>query len=131
MNDSWFEAAACRGKHADLWFPPQYGEDLDDIPRVHHNLYYDVARMVCDRCDLRSDCEVLGVDEEYGMWGGRSPHERRKGSPFASPKRELSYKAIRECIPEHSPAIHIGVTDMKSLRSQVIAVSVRKTPVSS
>ena len=37
---------------------------------------YDAVRVYCARCPVSEECADAGRSEEYGMWGGKSPHER-------------------------------------------------------
>lgn len=117
----WLDEAACKGKHMDIWFPPMYGDE--PATRASHNLYYDIARMVCDVCSIRKECDVLGTDEEYGMWGGRSPQERFRKLPYTPPRRSITLQQVIHTIPKHNAKVPI---DIKSLRVSVAALSIRK-----
>jgi len=105
----------------DLWFPPQYGDE--PATRASHNQYYDIARMVCAECSIRKECDLLGAEEEYGMWGGRAPQERFRKIPYTSPRRSLTTKQISVSIPNHDSAVPI---DIKSLRVSISVISIRK-----
>lgn len=43
------------------------------------NRSYDIAREVCAKCPLMAPCLIRAVEdgEEFGMWGGAKPKERR------------------------------------------------------
>lgn len=71
---SWADEAACAGHPADWWFPTdtgrrraRYGDDRQ-------------AKQVCARCPVINDClaHALTHDERDGVWGGKSPEERRR-----------------------------------------------------
>jgi len=40
---------------------------------------YNMAREVCDRCPVRYEClqDALDRDEQWGMYGGLTPNERK------------------------------------------------------
>src|SRR6188472_3108903 len=69
MTDTdWRESAICKQVDPQLWFPEKAGDNGEE------------AKRVCRRCPVRSDCleSALADDEQYGIWGGASPDERRK-----------------------------------------------------
>ena len=113
----WLEDSLCKGKHVDLWFPPS------DLPKSLHSAFYDVAKLVCDQCPVRLDCKKLGAKEEFGMWGGLTPNDRRRGSPYSPPKRTLTHKQIETLIPKHNRAVTL---DIKPLRTSILAAASRK-----
>ena len=36
------------------------------------------AKEICMRCPVISECLQVGVYEEYGIWGGTTPDQRKK-----------------------------------------------------
>lgn len=40
------------------------------------------AKEACGFCPVRYDCAELGEDEEFGVWGGMSPDDRRAAKRF-------------------------------------------------
>lgn len=70
----WTDQALCKDFHGELWFPPS----LDDraVPESH---YYEIAKMVCEQCPVQDQCRELGEEEEFGVWGGWSPKDRKRG----------------------------------------------------
>lgn len=45
------------------------------------NMYYmaiDTARQICMRCPVMDKCLKVGMFEDYGIWGGTTPQQRRK-----------------------------------------------------
>lgn len=65
----WVEDALCREVGDEIFFPP------DDKPVSRD--FYRTAKTVCRRCTVRMKCLEYGLDENYGVWGGTSPAERR------------------------------------------------------
>lgn len=68
MSDRpWQELGKCRGLDPDLFFPGR-GEVTED------------AKAVCAGCPVREPCLQYALDggEQFGIWGGRSEHERRR-----------------------------------------------------
>jgi WhiB family transcriptional regulator, redox-sensing transcriptional regulator len=63
----WHERALCSQMDPELWFPEPWE---DDGP----------AKLICSRCPVQSAClaQALDANEEYGVWGGLSPEERRE-----------------------------------------------------
>ncbi len=61
----WMADAECRGVDPALFFL------LPGAP-------YDVARAVCVRCPVRTECLEYALDngERFGMWGATSERER-------------------------------------------------------
>jgi transcriptional regulator of acetoin/glycerol metabolism len=40
------------------------------------------AKEACGFCPVQSECGELGEDEEFGVWGGQSPEDRRANKRF-------------------------------------------------
>lgn len=76
MNTDWKRSAACRGKNPRLWFPlelktsgPEFGaQGMRDAAE---------AKSYCRECPTRAECLEYGLYEESGIYGGRTPRERR------------------------------------------------------
>ena len=75
--------ALCKDVHIDLFFPPIFNEERSGT----ESKYYDLGRLVCANCTQRKACDALGASEDHGMWGGRTPKERREFIPFNPTKR--------------------------------------------
>jgi hypothetical protein len=59
----WMEFARCSGTAVDFFDPKQYQE----------------ARNICASCPVLEECKAHGLaHEQYGVWGGLSPEQRRK-----------------------------------------------------
>ena len=70
-NLRWREAAACRDRDTDLFFPVGVTG-----PAVAHIA---AAKAVCQGCEVRSECLQFAIttNQEFGVWGGTSEEERR------------------------------------------------------
>lgn len=64
----WMKSALCRGRKADLWYPPLEAK----VPEQ----YYAIGRELCHRCPIWDTCLDAGLEEKWGMWGGLTPQER-------------------------------------------------------
>lgn len=75
----WMGLAACSDhRHPQLWFPDR-GESMGP------------ARAVCATCPVESDCLAYALrwNIQHGIWGGRSPQERRRLRAGAGRPRRL------------------------------------------
>jgi hypothetical protein len=70
---NWEERALCKELHSEMWYPPLFKEDR----LVPESQYYDLGKYVCENCPVIEQCRTAGADEEYGMWGGQTPKDRR------------------------------------------------------
>lgn len=118
----WLSQALCKKKHSDLWFPPFELSDGTPVPRSAHSQYYDVSRLVCDVCPVRQRCEALGAEEEFGLWGGTTPNDRKRGVGRTVPSKQLTPAQILTMIPKQGPI----TLDIKPLRTQILSVAKRK-----
>lgn len=93
---SWVERGACYNAPAlaDLFYPSK----ADAVEA------YATARAVCARCDVRLACldYAVATGETLGMWGGRTPKERREIARRrrAFTRRVDEVRASREDTPE-------------------------------
>ena len=73
-NSGWQQLAACRGEDSSHFFAPSYFEK-----RHEKNAREAVAKAICGRCPVRTDCleYALDVRETHGIWGGLNEMERR------------------------------------------------------
>ena len=71
----WEEAACAGGReNPELFFPQGDGRKIG--PKIAR------AKAVCARCPLREECLAWALKHhdltrEHGIWGGKTPHERR------------------------------------------------------
>lgn len=68
-DDRWMELAKCHGDDAVKWFPAQGERHL-----------ISVAKRYCADCPVRQSCLDYALDNSiaHGVWGGRSPSERKR-----------------------------------------------------
>jgi WhiB family transcriptional regulator, redox-sensing transcriptional regulator len=69
---TWWDFAACLGTDTDSFFPAK-GQPSG------------AAKRLCARCPVRAQCLEYALDYEsthlgapHGVWGGKSPQQRRK-----------------------------------------------------
>jgi hypothetical protein len=61
----WQQAAACRGKGPDPWFPGgTQGRTTERLVSEQE------AVELCERCPVRVECAEAGMREKWGVWGG-------------------------------------------------------------
>jgi len=68
----WTEMALCRtpeGENVDLFYPET---------TAHGGNHLAPARKLCLDCAVRYECLRFGLDEQWGVWGGHSPSQRRR-----------------------------------------------------
>ena len=75
-RDHWREAAACRGKAHTIFFPPT------GIGLAIYEKGWNDARAICATCTVTQQCLELvlafpDTDDKWGMYGGKTPAERR------------------------------------------------------
>lgn len=88
---TWLQDALCRGKNADLWFPPM--EEANQAP------YYRIGKSLCYRCPVWKECLKYAQDnnEVWGCWGGLTPQERR--NPHKTPHGTIEkYRIGCRCV---------------------------------
>jgi WhiB family redox-sensing transcriptional regulator len=65
----WRERANCRGIDTNLFYPEVSGGD------------WTTPRRVCANCEVRVECREealsVGADDQFGIWGGLGPAQRR------------------------------------------------------
>ena len=66
----WFDSAACRNLPSSMFFTNNNYSRPDS--REEH-----AAKQVCHTCPVRVECLAFGLEERHGIWGGRTPRERR------------------------------------------------------
>ena len=69
----WSDDSLCRGLHQEMFYPPLLKEDRT----APESQYYALGKFVCENCPVIEECREAGQDEEYGLWGGQSPKDRR------------------------------------------------------
>lgn len=66
VSEEWRDGALCATVDPQLFFP----ETTEEAK---------VAKQLCRTCDVVEQClqYALAKDEQYGIWGAKSPNERR------------------------------------------------------
>lgn len=118
--DDFFPDALCRSYSHEIWFPPAFDED----PTGTDSEYFEVAKMVCSVCTHKSACKVQGEEEKYGVWGGTTPSERRRGIERPT-KRHMSNAAL-ELLPATGERVYIN-----PLRDKIRLVTRKRQQISS
>jgi WhiB family redox-sensing transcriptional regulator len=74
-DGAWQLKAACRGPHAEIFFPPARPERRDERAARERE-----AKAICATCKVRSACleYALRIREPHGVWGGLSELERKE-----------------------------------------------------
>lgn len=63
----WRVQAACRGRNTWMWFPAR--GDVETLA---------AAKKICDSCFVREQCLEANLDQNDGVFGGKSGRERRQ-----------------------------------------------------
>jgi hypothetical protein len=113
----WTEQGLCRKYHTDLWFPPVFSDERT----APESQYYEIAKMVCEQCPVISKCKHLGEDEEFGVWGGTSPQDRKTGTTKV-PKKVLPSQHL-DLLPAPNPQ---ELLDIPALKAQLKPVLKRR-----
>jgi WhiB family redox-sensing transcriptional regulator len=59
----------------DIFFP----EDLSTPGQSHmRNMATETAREICLRCPVMAKCLEVGMFEDFGIWGGATPEQRKR-----------------------------------------------------
>ena len=81
---SWREDATCKELPDIFFYPPLFKSERT----APEHTYYWMGKMACHWCPVRSECEAEGKEEEFGLWGGKTPKERL-GKDVKHPSRVL------------------------------------------
>lgn len=67
----WWDKGACKGVDQAVFFPPD-GGSADDL--------YAAGKELCARCFVRDECldDALSRKDQWGLWGGMTPDERKR-----------------------------------------------------
>lgn len=60
----------------DIFFPEEFYRRGSDVVTVR--IATDTAREICMRCPVMAKCLKVGMFEEFGIWGGTTPEQRKK-----------------------------------------------------
>jgi hypothetical protein len=111
----WSDDALCTGLHSEMWFPPLFKDERS----APESQYYELGKLVCDTCPVREQCAEAGAEEEYGMWGGQTPKDRRNGV-YKPPKTYLPMTSV-SLMPRGE-----GPLDVESSRQYVRTLTKRR-----
>lgn len=75
-GEAWRQLAACQDMDIAIFYP----ENASGPGKKTYTLYPPEARDACRSCPVRKACLDFAVNnsEKYGMWGGKTPTERRR-----------------------------------------------------
>ena len=68
----WWYEGNCHSdnaEHIDKFYPET---------TAHGGNHLTPARKMCLACPVRYECLAFGIDEQWGVWGGHSPSQRRR-----------------------------------------------------
>ncbi len=99
----WLDLAACKDSDPELFFPER-GEQAKG----------QAAKQVCASCQVQQQCRDLAVgaaasrEEDHGIFGGTTPHQRSglRGNPAPGPSVWYQDRAAAE--EAHRLAVHVG-----------------------
>ena len=82
-ENEWELRASCRGLPTSTFYLP---ENVRGTEKQNH---IDRAKRICRACWVQADCGKAGEHEEFGIWGGMTPRERRVA--FDNPTNQTLY----------------------------------------
>jgi hypothetical protein len=62
----------------DVFFPEEWDARGSMQSARMKNLAIQTARQICMRCPVMDKCLRVGMAEDYGIWGGTTPKQRRQ-----------------------------------------------------
>jgi hypothetical protein len=62
----------------DVFFPEEWAARGASQSTNMYNLAIQTARQICMRCPVMDKCLRVGMAEDYGIWGGTTPKQRRQ-----------------------------------------------------
>lgn len=74
IDDDWQLRAACRGPHAEAFFPPGTFERKEE--KLNREAR---AKEICRTCPVKRPCldYSVAIREPHGIWGGLNEAERK------------------------------------------------------
>lgn len=70
MSDNWLDSAACVGIDANMFFV--------DCKSKRNQETVEFVLSVCRDCPVRKTCLEVNFNEEFGIWGGTTPEDRKR-----------------------------------------------------
>lgn len=73
MFPKFFEKARCKNYSTDIFYPEKYNQ------RKFPPKIYKSAKNICAKCPIQLQCLEYALEngEIFGVWGGKSPPERK------------------------------------------------------
>jgi len=108
MSNDWWADALCRneGIPTDLF----YGSEDETVGE--RNLRIEMAKAVCGRCGVRTNClESARNGDERGIWGGTTENERWRVESAAEPEAKEPTTTPR--------SIWLGIADSEGITLRV------------
>ena len=70
-GSDWMRRATCTRMEPDIFYPVGDG--------AYARAMTEIAKQACLSCPVRAEClrQALETGEQYGIWGGMTPEERR------------------------------------------------------
>lgn len=95
----WYDDGLCLDLHQEMFYPPLFKEDR----LLPESAYYRMGKFVCENCPIKDECLDRGQEEEFGLWGGHTPKERRTGRSTLNktllPKEKVVFMPKRSDAP--------------------------------
>jgi hypothetical protein len=125
-DPEWIKRAACRAAEDDVFYFPEpesegkpTGEELGKIRSESSRRELVAKTKYCSACPSRGRCAVEGWKEEFGIWGGWTPAERRQidrgdYAPSrirgqASTRRDEAVRLVRQGLSIEDVAIKMNI----------------------
>ena len=123
----WIEDAACKGTDDPVFFGPDQdtegtppGSELGRLRSETAQRDLTAKIRYCAECPVRLKCSGLGWSQEYGIYGGWSPQERRmhdegrflptRVRSIRSASRDEAVRLIREGVAIPDIAVKMSMT---------------------
>lgn len=101
-GSDWRGRAACSRLEPDIFYPVGDGAYAREMTEI--------AKQACLSCPVRAEClrQALETGEQYGIWGGMTPEERRdlarrKHDPQKRERRRAWAQTIRSGTNTRTP----------------------------
>lgn len=145
---AWMEDAACRLMDDDVFFSPEApegsptGKELGRIRAETSQRELTAKTRYCAVCPVRLDCAGFGWTEEFGVYGGWSPVERRNHDEGSfrptivrskiSPQRDKAVDLVRNqrlSIPDTAVKMEMTPTSVADYLRQAWTLAVTDSDV--
>lgn len=72
MMTDWMIDAACAGLDPEIFFQ----DSIRTRVRVNDTTKHAIS--ICEKCSVKSECLEHFIDEQFGVFGGKTSEERRR-----------------------------------------------------